>query len=274
MQESVIVCPYCKNQAFFDPSSSSNFCKSKQCKGVVIEQGKITYENEVNLHEADEPGKEQTRFGGYENIIEDFKSQICEMLGKNDSNQRKQFYEQFEEGEKLIKQFSTIFQMNEAFTNDAISKYRTLMFDFVNEIANKSFLALAVLAYHLIISERKNQQNHDQRIDKITQKQCWNIVLLHPNNQIQFLRLQKQKIKLTHKNKIFVIKFYKGLKNINYHLMNMKQIQYVVFVFAKSLKYYYYFLQQIFNKTIQIYLNYSSLSQSNLLNRYVASNQE
>ncbi|CAD8055850.1 unnamed protein product [Paramecium sonneborni] len=168
MQESVIVCPYCKNQAFFDPRSSSSFCKSKQCKGVVIEQGKITYENEVNLHEADEPGKKQTRFGGYENKREAFKSQICEMLGKNDSKQRKQFYEKFEAGEHLIQKFSNIFKMNEAFTNDAISKYRTLMFDFVNEIANKSFLALAVLAYQIIILERKNQQNHDQRINKIT----------------------------------------------------------------------------------------------------------
>ncbi|CAD8131659.1 unnamed protein product [Paramecium octaurelia] len=168
MTDSTIICPYCKNNAYFDPRSSSSYCRSKICNGIVIEQGKITYENEVNLHEADEPGKKQTRFGGYENKRDAFKNQICEMLGKSDSKQRKQFYEKFEAGEHQIQKLSSIFMMNEAFTNDAISKYRSLMFDNASDIANKSFLALAALAYNLTIKERKSQRNYDERLNKIT----------------------------------------------------------------------------------------------------------
>ncbi|CAD8057208.1 unnamed protein product [Paramecium sonneborni] len=167
MQESAIVCRYCKNQAYFDSKSSTSFCKSQRCQGAVIEFGKITYENEVNLYEVDEPGKKQTRFGGYENKREAFKNQLCEMLGKKDSKQRKQFCEKFEAGEHLIQKFSSIFRMNEALTKDAISKYRSLIFDNAQAVASKSFQALAVVAYNLTIQVRQSQQNSNQKLNKI-----------------------------------------------------------------------------------------------------------
>ena len=37
MTDSGIICPFCKNKAFFDTKSSSSFCKSKICNGAVIE---------------------------------------------------------------------------------------------------------------------------------------------------------------------------------------------------------------------------------------------
>ncbi|CAK61069.1 unnamed protein product (macronuclear) [Paramecium tetraurelia] len=161
-------CPFCKNNGYFDQSTSSTYCKTKSCNNRVIQFGTINYEDENKLGDVDQPGNRQSRNGGYENKIVAYKEQLCEKQGISDSKQRKQFQEKFEAGEHQIYKLNRYFNMNEAFTNDAIYKYRFYMKNISSEISRKTFLDISSYVFYLTIKERQSKHYYDQKLGKIT----------------------------------------------------------------------------------------------------------
>ncbi|CAD8193326.1 unnamed protein product [Paramecium octaurelia] len=160
------ICPNCKAFAYLDPRTSTSYCKTSFCNNIVIEFGTINNQDDCKLGDPDQPGNKQSRFGGFENKIEAYKNSICEMLGISDSKQRKKFNIRMEAGEHRIHTLNKIFNMNEAFTNDALYKYRSLIRYLQSEIPRKiTFYAIAVYAYYLTMQGRKS---YDQRLSKIT----------------------------------------------------------------------------------------------------------
>ncbi|CAD8199450.1 unnamed protein product [Paramecium octaurelia] len=68
-----------------------NLLKHKRCcNKIVVEFEIINYKDYCKLGDVDQSGNNQSRFEGYENKMQSYKNNLCEMLGISDSKQKKQ----------------------------------------------------------------------------------------------------------------------------------------------------------------------------------------
>lgn len=65
----------------------------------MIENGHITYEQEVNLHENEDQNRRQTRFGGFESKKDQFITSLMELMHDSNSKTREKIYKKFEKAE-------------------------------------------------------------------------------------------------------------------------------------------------------------------------------